>query len=423
MSIIRWRRVWTTTKPTKGANARRSRYCINWIGDDGKKHRLCYPRRDVMLKAKQFKETEINSWSRPPMVRTWWELVAEYGVSLEGRSKTHQDKVANVLKRFHLICRPRQSNELSPATCEQFMAARSQGEPRIACKHKKKDKIKVIIPSPATRRTERQMLSGFFSWCTKRGYLPDNPMSMVLAPSKPRRVKRAPKTAEWVRLLEVLLQSELVLYDAQAWHLIILLGVVTGYRQTVLLNCYFGVSIQDTVTLRKLEARHPKGFCVIQLADDEEEGIGLLFTYSGKTFKETIIGLPKIVTDRIAQRISDLPSGAEKLFFWEHWQRKAWDRITQSANLSNITFHSLRATSGTRAAIARAEQAAAQQLDHSSPQVTHDHYLDHEQLARAIAIGQSLPVLPAMPVYEPLPANHATPGRRPKGIAQIAQLG
>jgi len=115
-------------------------------------------------------------------------------------------------------------------------------------------------------------------------------------------------------------------------------------------------------------------------------------------------------------RIGELPAGTSRLFPWARWQRKAWERITAAAGV-RLTFHKLRAVSGTRAAIARAERAAADQLDHSSTRVTRDHYLDQEQIAAAVAVGQSLPRLPTMPPYSPRAATRSMPGRRPRDNA------
>ncbi len=408
MDNLSWRHVWTSRR--RGHNRRRSPYCINWLGDDGRPHRLSYPTLKARDHAKILKERELNAWAAPPAQREWRDLVAEYVLSIATSSSTHRYKVARVLEHFSRLCEPVRSDLIPPAMCDQFMIARAAGQPTDAEGHP-------VVPSSATRKTERTMLSTFFGWCVQRGYMPSNPMATVSVPRVPQRIRRSPKASEWVKLLRVLNDAKLPVDDAQAWHVLILLAVVTGYRQRVLLNCYFGVPLTDSKRLEQLEQRHRRdgGFSVVQLADSRD-GIGLLFTFTGKTLKESAIGLPKIVTDRIAVRIGDLPAGTPRLLPWSLWQRKAWARINRSAGLA-LTFHTLRAVSGTRAAIAKAERAAAEQLDHSSPRVTREHYLDGEQIARAVAIGQALPRLPKLPPYCPrvVPRSRPRPRRGDSG--------
>lgn len=405
---LRWRRVWITARP-----GRRARFCINWIGDDGAPHRLAYPSRKVRDVARRLKEQEINSWARPPMVVPWLELVAQYGLALAPQSPAHQEKVARVLGRFQRITRPVQSNMITPAMCDQFMAARAAGElasgdgPRL--------------PSAFTLRDDRAILSAFFAWCVARAYMPANPMEHVHTPRTPRRIPRPPRPADWLKLLQALLKPDLAVHDAQAWHVLILLGIVSGFRQSVLLHCYFGFDVTDRRRLELLEQRHRRdgGFCVVQLPEGKRD-VGLLFTYTGKTMKENLTGVPRVVADRIAQRIGDLPAGTAGLFPWRRWQRKAWERINKAAGI-DLTFKSLRAASGTQAAIAKAEQAASRHLEHSSRRVTREHYLDPEVVARAVAIGQSLPRLPQMPHYGTRSVERSIPGRQPGGIGQSGQ--
>lgn len=402
-----WRRVWISDRKAKGEHGRPGRYRVCWIDDTGRQRSLSYKARTAAETARRLKECELNSWAVPQCTTTWPELLADYGMALAVASPGHQEMVARVLGRFQTICRPTTSHRITPAMCDQFMAARAAGQPLD--KHGQPLRV-----SAETLRRDHRMLSAFFTWCTARRYVESNPMESVGAPGRVRRSRRTPRTRDWVALLEVLNQADLAVYDRQAWHLLILLSVVTGYRQAVMLHTYFGVDVMDPSALKPLEQRHRRdgGFAVVRLADTAD-GVGLLYTYTGKTAKESIVGLPKIVNDRIAVRIADLPDGMCRLFQWARWQRKAWERINKAAKV-DLTFHALRAVSGTRAAVARAERAAADQLDHSSATVTRDHYLDQEQIAAAVAIGQSLPDLPAMPKYGA--AERSMPGRRPRGI-------
>jgi len=193
---LRWRRVWITARP-----GRRARFCINWIGDDGAPRRLAYPNRKVRDVARRLKEQEINSWARPPMVVSWLELVAQYGLALAPQSPAHQEKVARVLGRFQKIARPVQSNMVTPAMCDQFMAARAAGELASG------DGLR--LPSAFTLRDDRAILSAFFAWCVARAYMPANPMEHVHTPRTPRRIPRPPRPADWLKLLQALLAPDL----------------------------------------------------------------------------------------------------------------------------------------------------------------------------------------------------------------------
>lgn len=411
MSItLPWRSVWVIDRSTKGENGRFGRYRVCWIDDDGHRRSLSYPAKRAAEIARDLKQRELNSWCQMPGVKPWPDLVEEYGLSLATASQTHQEMTARVLGRFAAICHPTVSSRISETMCDQFMADRAAGKPLG------KDGQPCEV-SDETLRRDHRMMSAFFAWCVHRRYMDRNPMQSVRAPSKVHRRKRGVRSRDWVSLLRALNNRDLATHDPQAWHLMILLGVVTGLRQSVLLHCYFGVSVDDREALKVLEARHRRdgGFCVVQLAD-ASDGIGVLHTFSGKTLKESLVGLPKVVTDRVAVRIGDLPAGSARLFPWQRWQRKAWERINATAKV-DFTFQSLRGASGTREAIARAERAAADHLEHSSVRVTRDHYLDHEQLAKAVAIGEGLPRLPKMPAYKRLPVTQSMPGRRPIGNA------
>ena len=413
-----YRKAWITVR--RGKNARAGKYRLNWRDDDGKTRSRHYPRQILALRAKDLMERQLNTWTRPPSTRTWADLITEYAQSIATTSVSHNSKVQQVLGDFWQLCRPTHSHLISPAMCELFMAQRAAGEPprpsrRKADRHEREPKLVRRVPSVATRRTEYQMLSGFFGWATARGYMPANPLQQVRRPPTPRRRRQAPRPSQWVQLLHVLLDRDVYAVDRQAWHLLILLGIVTGYRQAVLLNSYFGIAPYDRRRMTHLQDRHPKGFALVELAGEEDDDLGILFTYSGKTRKEDVFGLPGILNDRLAQRVADLPAGTQQLFPWRSWQRKAWERIAHAAGLPGLTFHTLRAISATTRAIAQAREAARKQLDHASVAVTRASYLDEEQVVRALALEHCLPDLPPLPRYE-APGRSPTRKRLPLGI-------
>lgn len=394
---LRYRRVWITRR--KGGNRRRSNYCLNWVDDDGVGHRLAYETMALARRAAEIREAELNRWIRTTSAKAWLDVIVEYGERTADASKWHQYKVAKLLERVTTLVAPRDTSDLTPQAVERFLVDRAAGKPDGR------------VPSNSTRYTERQMLSDLCSWCVSRGYLAENPVASTAAPQRPKRAKVAPREADWLHLLESVPSA--AVHDRQGWHVLILLGVLTGYRQSVLLHCYFGVDVADERRRKLLEERHRRdgGYSIVQVADSDER-VGMLWTYSGKTMRERLVAIPPPITDRIISRMVSLPDGCERLFLWSHWQRKAWNRINDAAGM-NITFQSLRSASGTQAAIAQAERAGSSHLEHSGVEVSRRHYLDAEAIARAVAVGAFLPPLPPLPAFD-LTVPASTHGRRPR---------
>lgn len=389
----------------RAAAGRRSRYFIRWF-EAGRDRVLFYPTRDARDRARLEKERELNSWLRPPGVKTWHELVADYGAHLATRSPSHRHKVAAVLRRFWVLCRPARSDQITAAMCDVFCAARARGEPAQTLPKRHPQTRRPLrdaagqvlthdvlrIPAAATLRVEQQMLADFFAWASP--HMPANPMARVARVRSPKRKRRPPRPHEWLRLLQAAsadaTAAEPQLDDAQAWYLLVLLAVVTGLRQQALL---------------------PLKIADVELAAQEGRP-GLLRSFTGKTGKEDVHGLPPAVNDLLAERIAELPDGATHLFPWRRWQRKAWVRLTRAATLP-VTFHSLRGAAGTQAALAKARQAGARHLAHSSVAVFGRHYSDDELLALEVGAQLELPPLPPLPARPARAARAHRPGRRP----------
>jgi hypothetical protein len=419
--VPRYRKAWTSVR--RGSNARPSRWCVNWREVGGRKRRFAYPSRDAMLRAKGLIEQQLNSWMQPITSRTWPQLIEEYGVAQAVNSPSHRSKVANVLDLFYRICQPTDSHLITPAACERYFAARSAGDPRRLDPETGQWELRPI-PAAATLAVEHAMLRAFFAWAVARSYLYANPIDAVARPRGPQRIRRAPREEQWLGLLRAIPRTELD--DPQAWHLLILLALVTGLRQQALLHTYFGLPVTAELA-RQLGRRHPRGWSCVEFAGPEDHGIGLLHTYTGKTRKEQLFGLPPAVNDRLAARIAELPAGTTQLFPWARYQRKAWRRLAKNAGFT-ASFHSLRAACGTRAALARAAESARQQLAHASVSTTRAHYLDQEALAREVADHLPLPELPPLPEFAARhPAKHgrlplsSEPSARPAPMAAPAR--
>ena len=299
---------------------------------------------------------ELNGLASTPTETAWADAIDEYVQHCSNLTRMHQQQIDAVLCAYRDIARPRTLADCTPSSCEEYMASLD---------HLASD----------TQRSRFAKLAAYFNFCVRRGWLDRSPLVSVTKPKRVHRIKQAPTADEWVRLLKA--TSSVITPDRQGWYVLVLLAVVTGLRQSALLS----IRLQD-----------------ITLGDSDTDGVGLLKSFTPKTKKEKLHGLPAIVCDKLAVRISSLPDGADRLFGWGRWQRKAWDRLKKVAGVT-FSFHSLRASSGQAAALARLRAAGAAHLDHYSSDVFQTHYESAAQTARAVAANLLLPDLPAMPPY------------------------
>jgi integrase len=399
--MYRWRTAWYHRRPD-----RRAAHCIDFYDASGTRRRRCYPSKSAALRAKQLIEQALNTWLTPPTVKTWAELLVEYELHLSEVGPKHAADVARTLDRFSQLCGRVSSNAITPTLVENYFERRRSG--RTGRTPPAEDPTgnatrPLVPPAPATLSREYRALHAFGAWAATRKYCPENPVAAVRPPRLVRKLKHAPTDREWLRLLEILPDADVD--DAQAWHLLILLAIATGLRQSVLLSVY---TTPPTPTAERDHARRGVPWAWIELGGADVEHVGLLHAYSPKTRKESLHGLPAEVNDRLALRLAALPPGTERLWPWASWQKRAWGRITHAAGSPGMTFHSLRAAAGTRAAERRAAAAGAAALDHSSPTVFSEHYQDLVRVQRALARQLAFPPLPPLPDY---PAAAATSRR------------
>lgn len=368
------------------ASRKGSRYLIRWVDPlTGRIRQLGYPTKAERDAAASSKFLDLNgAWLGGGAIKlvAWGEAIPAFERSLSGCTPHYQDGVARTLLRFAQICQPKNIHGINRMTIERYLAERRRG------------KASTRPPAEGALCLEAKHLKAFLEWCVSVNFLAANPMRKMRLPAAADPVVRPPTEEDILRILRACGDPGLRFSDRQAWYVLVLLGWVTGIRQEALLRVR--ISSQD------VNANH------IELAGDDDRGIGLLFTRSAKTGKFKISGLPAPVNDRIAGRIADLPAG-EEFLLPEHlrtrFQDRQWHRLVRYAKVLSggkpLQFKALRAASGTQAAVARAEQAAADQLDHSDLRVTRRHYLQMVQVARAVAQHQAVPPLPPLPRYAP----------------------
>lgn len=414
--MYEWRRAWVHYRKD------RRTWCVDWIDPSGRRFRRAYPdRATARAMAKQI-TLRINQPMLNPTSTPWPDLLAEYMASQASRSASTRAKTEGVLTLFTAHAKPAYVHSIRPHTIEAYFAARLNGtiiDPKSPAGDRT---IKPV--SRATLHGDFVVLHALFAYASHstRGYCQQNPLDGVQRPPIPRRAGRGPSEPEWLSLLETVgrippantpastaaAAAVAHLDDRQAWHILILLAVVTGLRRDVLVErCY--ISRPPAATLSRLRHEN-REWSWVELLDDSDGGIALLHAYSSKSGKESIHGLPRPVADRIATRISDLPDGSTLLFPWSAFQRGAWRRINAAAHL-DYTFQSLRQASVTRVAVDQARRSAQAQAHHSSLRTTMDHYLDDAAVQREVARSTRLPDLPPLPPFPSGPP--ASPGRRP----------
>ena len=331
----------------------RDGWWIRWNGDGGNRRRR-FPTRTAAERARRRIEADLNNWARLPGETPWLDSVAGYSLTTLTFSPKHRREIAGTLKKFAKAAKVQVLGDADAHACETWLAA--------------------LKTSAASRRKAYAILARFMTWCVDRDYLPNNPLRTIRKPRPVTRVVRAPDTEDWLRLLNQ--TNTVTLADAQGWYVLILLAVVTGLRESTLLALRWA-DIEFNATT---------------------DGIGLLKSYTTKTQKEKLIGLPSAVCDRLTARFAAMPVGTQHVFTWHNFQRKAF-RMLQHAAVFRQKFHSLRASAGTQAALRQAEQAGAEALDHSRPDVFRLHYGDAVAIPLAVAAQIHLPELPPMPAW------------------------
>lgn len=417
--MFRWKKAWSYYRPCAacraagfggpgrpGWNARcptgrcKPGYWLDFFDRDGRRRRRKYPTAAARDAARRHIEEQINAWVAPPRSVPWSDLVQQYCAAQQLNAPKTQAKTDRVIALFTHNFAPTWTHAVTPAVLREYFARRSAGtlkSPPDPQPLGAPASVPASVPavSPATLRGDYRILHGLMAFAVAERFAPDNPLDRVSLPRAPRRVKRTPTEAEWVRLLEVLEQPEVQARDPQAWHLLILLGVVTALREGVLLSLRSGRPPRSVIERLTREGRP---WSWVELGDAETRHVGLLYAYTNKSHKESVHGLPPVVAQRLASRLASLPDGAAWVFPWRGFQRKAWRRIGRAAGV-NVEFQALRRCGATSVAVAAARRAAQRSLDHESPQVTVDHYLDSPQVARAVAAALVLPALPPLPPY------------------------
>lgn len=305
---------------------------------------------------------------------SWNAAVIQWSEAKLVLSPKHRTAVGRILKLFAKVCPVQYLAEVTPAMLDHYFAALARGD------------VANCTGTIWQRRKHRRILHAFFQLWARRGIIPTNPVHTIELAPAPAITPVVPAIEEWCRLLEVLPQPDLQLEDPQAWHLFILMAATAGLDRDHLLQA----------TLRS-RPTHWKEITIEQ-GTPATDGVALLRATRPKSRKAIYKGLPPAVSDRLTNRLVELPAGCTHLFPWKRFQRKQWYRIRDAGHF-NFPFKSLRSACGTQAAEGQAIEAARTALGHTSGQTTRTHYLEPRRMAIALAKRVQLPVLPPFPEY------------------------
>ncbi len=359
-----------------------------------------FPTKKKALAFKRHIDRQLNEPLFGPDDPAWEELVTQYDHIKAASSKSHRSAIFRSLASFWKVCRPRRLSEVTPSMLDHYFAEFTHGR----------------VPDRKSTRSERRKdykaLHAFFQLWVRRGLLPTNPLLTIEEPHLPQTDTDVPTMEQWVELLKVLPDRDLWLEDPQAWHLYLLLAAITGLDQKHIL--------QITLVPRTENPRE----LTLQLGSPDTDDIGLLRGFRPKSLptrrtpRPIYKGLPPVLSDRIAQRVAELPAGSTYLLPWRSFQKKQWSRIRLRAHFP-FPFKSLRRACGTQAAEQQALEAARDALGHASSETTRVHYLEAQRSAIAVAKRLQLPTLPPLPAYgspdERKRRLRGKPGRRPAG--------
>lgn len=108
---------------------------------------------------------------------------------------------------------------------------------------------------------------------------------------------------------------------------------------------------------------------------------------AGKAMAERPV--PQEVMTELSNYVALLPDGQEKIFI-DRFSPKKWERIRKAMKLPELKFHDLRKTFASLLAQRGVTTAVTQRLlEHSSPQLTNDVYINVDPVLR-----QAISVLP-----------------------------
>jgi len=333
-------------------------YWVRWTDDHGKNRFRCFDTKRLAEQGRRAIEYHVNRWFFIDSDDTPWQAALEaYQETIADRTHGHKRRIAGVLRNFDEYARPETIRDFTTDTIQVYLNSRIE---QVA---------------PHTRATEYRYLHAFGAFLEKRGLVGRNPVFGVTRPKVPRRMPRVPSIDDWLRLLNTI--PETALDDRQGWHLLLVLAVVTGVRQTPL----------RTLTRDRFEP-----------PSDTTDGVSFV-TCISKGDVESVHGLPVPVTERMVTRLACIPKHQTKVFIWKRWPRTAWDRLCEHAGFP-FPFHGLRACAGTLRAYQTALASGAAALNHSAPRVFASHYADAKRIQLGVAKSLELPELPPMPPYK-----------------------
>jgi integrase len=314
-----------------------------WVGwyENATRKAKAFPNKNLAEHFCHIKYTQLNSDVFTSIVDFDWNvLVQEYSrfKHVEGLVDGSIYEALLTLQHFERVIGPNSSKEITQQSLDIFVLQRG-------------DEVK-----KNTLNKDIRNLNAFLNWAVQNHYASsDLQLKKIKVPQKP----------------------VIALSPQQVKDLIIAASVYPTYRLRVLLAVTTGLRRGD------IEA-----ICIGDIHFDRNT-IATHNRKAGKAMPERPI--PEEIITELSNYVVTLPDGQENLFV-DKFSPKRWNKIRQQLKLPSLKFHDLRKTFASLLAQRGVSIAVTQRLlEHSSPQLTNDIYINVDPALRQ-AIKQ-LPVL------------------------------
>jgi integrase len=313
-----------------------------WVGwyEGGKKKAKALPSKALAKHFCQIKYTQLNSDVFTGVINSdWYRVVAEYrhAKQVEGLQEASIYEAMLTLGHFQRLTAPASSRHITQNALDNFILDRG-GEV-------KKDTLNKDIRN----------LNAFLNWAVKNRFIASGlEVKRVKVPQRP------------VTSLSPQQVKDLIMAASEyhPYRLRVLLAVTTGLRRGDIEAIRIGDIHFDRNTIA---TRNRK---------------------AGKAMPERPI--PEETMTELSNYVATLPDAQEQLIT-DRFSPKKWTKIWKAAGLPKLKFHDLRKTFASLLAQRGVSTAVTQRLlEHSSPQLTNDVYINVDPALRE-AVNQ-LPV-------------------------------
>jgi len=305
-----------------------------WRGwyESGKRKAKAFPNKNLAEHFRHIKYTQLNSDVFTSVVDfDWHQMIEEYRQfkHVGGLVDESIYEVLLTLRHFKRIVSLNSSKEITQPNLDAFVLKRSEAIGKN------------------TLNKDIRNIKAFLNWAVKNRFVtPGLEIKKVKVPQKPVSAL----SQQQVRDLLIAASGHPTL------RLRVLLAVTTGLRR----GDIEAIRVGDIHFDRNTTATRNRK--------------------AGKAMPERPI--PEEIMTELSNHVATLPDGQERLFT-DRFSAKKWEKIRKAVGLPELKFHDLRKTFASLLAQRRVSTAVTQRLlEHSSPQLTNDVYMNVDPVLR-----------------------------------------